>query len=48
MAVEKENFHQDVYVDSSNHVYVVDYGNNRIQKFDTNGNFIAMWDSKRW
>ncbi|HZD82220.1 MAG TPA: 6-bladed beta-propeller, partial [Nitrososphaeraceae archaeon] len=28
---------------SSNHIYVVDLGNNRIQKFDSNGNFITKW-----
>ena len=27
------------------HVYVADTGNNRIQKFDSNGNFITMWGS---
>jgi DNA-binding beta-propeller fold protein YncE len=26
-------------------VYVADTFNNRIQKFDTNGNFITKWDS---
>ena len=27
-------------------MYVADYGNNRIQKFDSNGNFITKWGSK--
>ncbi len=35
----------DVAVDSSDHVYVVDHFNYRIQKFDSNGNFIAKWGS---
>jgi streptogramin lyase len=33
-----------VSLDSSNHVYVDDRGNQRIQKFDTNGNFITKWN----
>ncbi len=33
-------------VDSSGNVYVADYGNNRIQKFDSNGNFITKWGSQ--
>ena len=32
-------------IDSSGKVYVVDNGNNRVQKFDSNGNFIAKWGS---
>jgi DNA-binding beta-propeller fold protein YncE len=32
--------------DPSNHVYVVDSGNNRIQVFDTNGKLISKWGSK--
>ena len=27
------------------HIYVVDRGNDRIQKFDSNGTFIASWGS---
>jgi len=27
-------------------VYVADTGNNRIQKFDSNGNFITKWGSE--
>ena len=30
-------------VDSSNNVYVADSGNHRIEKFDSNGNFITKW-----
>ena len=33
----------DVAVDSSDNVYVADNFNNRIQKFDSNGNFITKW-----
>ena len=32
-----------IAVDHSNNVYVTDYDNNRIQKFDSNGNFITKW-----
>jgi tripartite motif-containing protein 71 len=35
-----------VDIDSSGNVYVVDTGNYRIQKFDSNGNYITMWGSK--
>ena len=34
-----------VAVDSSGNVYVADSGNNRIQKFDSNGTFITKWGS---
>ena len=37
---------EDVATDSSGNVYVVDFGNNRIQKFDSNGNFITKWGSE--
>jgi len=30
-------------VDLSGNIYVADTGNNRIQKFDTNGKFITDW-----
>ena len=30
-------------VDASGNVFVVDEGNNRIQKFDSNGNFLTKW-----
>ena len=35
-----------IATDSSNNVYVVDQGNNRIQVFDSNGNFLRKWGSK--
>jgi DNA-binding beta-propeller fold protein YncE len=34
-----------VAVDPSGNVYVADYGNHRIQKFNSNGNFITQWGS---
>ena len=34
----------DIAIDSSGNVYVGDFGeNNRVQKFDSNGNFITKW-----
>ena len=33
-----------IVIDSSGNVYVSDNGNSRIQKFDSNGNFITKWD----
>ena len=35
----------DVETDSLGNVYVVDVLNNRIQKFDSNGDFITKWGS---
>jgi streptogramin lyase len=35
-----------IAVDKNNYVYVADSNNNRIQKFDSNGTFIAKWGSK--
>jgi NHL repeat-containing protein len=32
-------------VDALGHIYVVDRGNDRIQKFDSNGTFITAWGS---
>ena len=32
-----------VAVDTSGNVYVADSGNNRIQKFDSNGTYITQW-----
>ena len=40
-----------IATDSSGNVYVADMDNNRIQKFDSNGNFITKWGSHgtgRW
>jgi sugar lactone lactonase YvrE len=34
-----------IAVDGSDNVYVSDFGNSRVQKFDRNGNFIIMWGS---
>lgn len=34
-----------IALDTMGNVYVVDQGNNRIQKFDSNGNFIHAWGS---
>ena len=36
---------QAVAVDSAGYVYVAEKGNHRIQKFDSNGNFITKWGS---
>ena len=36
----------DIPVDSSGNVYVVDWGNNRVQKFDSKGNSITKWGSE--
>jgi len=35
-----------IALDSSANVYVVDSGNDRIQKFDSNGNFLLKWGIK--
>ena len=35
-----------IAVDSADNVYVVDNDNNRVQKFDSNGNFITTWGSE--
>jgi tripartite motif-containing protein 71 len=35
-----------VAVDSSGNVYVADLGNHRIQKFDSEGTFMAKWGSR--
>ena len=39
------NSPNDVAVDSSGNVYVADAGNDRIQKFNSNGTFITKWGS---
>jgi DNA-binding beta-propeller fold protein YncE len=33
-------------IDTSGNIFVVDEGNNRIQKFDSNGNFITKWGTE--
>jgi len=33
-------------LDSLGHIYVVDRGNDRIEKFDSNGKFITAWGSR--
>ncbi|MEX2348874.1 MAG: HYR domain-containing protein, partial [Nitrosopumilaceae archaeon] len=40
------SFPQDIAVDSAGNVYVSDYGNRRIQKFDNDGNFLLTWGVK--
>src|SRR5262245_9461033 len=40
------NFPAGVAVNSAGQVYVADFGNHRIQKFDANGNFITQWGSQ--
>ncbi|MGN6823349.1 MAG: hypothetical protein ACTHJ7_11360 [Candidatus Nitrosocosmicus sp.] len=32
-----------IAIDSSNNVYIDDRGNDRVQKFDSNGNFLTKW-----
>ncbi|MDA8154971.1 MAG: SMP-30/gluconolactonase/LRE family protein [Actinomycetota bacterium] len=36
---------EGVAVDANSNVYVADSGNNRVQKFDPNGNYLAQWIS---
>jgi DNA-binding beta-propeller fold protein YncE len=36
---------KSITVDASGHIYVVDHGNDRIEKFDSNGTFITAWGS---
>ena len=36
-------FPKGVAVDASGYVYVTDDENHRVQKFDSNGNFISEW-----
>jgi sugar lactone lactonase YvrE len=42
---QNEHVAAGVAVDGSGNVYVADWANNRIQKFDSNGNFLAKWGS---
>ena len=37
---------QHLAFDSENNLYVTDLGNARVQKFDSNGNFLLEWGSK--
>jgi len=37
---------QHIAIDSQDNVYVTDLGNARVQKFDSNGNFLTEWGSK--
>ena len=37
---------QHLAFDSENNLYVTDLGNARVQKFDSNGNFLSEWGSK--
>ena len=37
------NPHGIAVVRSSGDVYILDTGNNRVQKFDSNGNFVLKW-----
>ena len=37
------NYPSGICVDANGNVYVADSGNNRIEKFDSNGNFLAKW-----
>jgi len=39
------NYLIGVAVDSTDNVYVADYNNHRIQKFDSNGTFLTRWGS---
>jgi DNA-binding beta-propeller fold protein YncE len=32
-----------IFVDKNGFIYIADSGNNRIQKFDNSGQFIAKW-----
>jgi uncharacterized protein YjiK len=37
---------EGIATDSADHVYVADYGNNRIQEFSSSGTFLAKWGSR--
>lgn len=39
-------FPQSVAVDSAGNIYVADFGNARIQKYDANGKFLLKWGSR--
>jgi streptogramin lyase len=36
---------EGIGVDALGHIYVVDRGNDRVEKFDSNGTFITAWGS---
>lgn len=36
---------QGIAIDSTGNIYVVDYGNYRVQKFDSSGTYITQWGS---
>ena len=40
------SYPRGVAFDSQNHLYVVDSGNDRVQKFDTNGNYLLQFGSE--
>ena len=40
------SYPRGITFDSHNHLYVVDSGNNRVQKFNTNGNYLLQFGSK--
>jgi tripartite motif-containing protein 71 len=45
MAASNGQFSQPegLTIDSLNNIYVADYGNNVIKKFDTNGNYLSLF-----
>jgi NHL repeat len=42
-AAGEMNQPRDIAVSPGGDVYVADFGNSRIQRYDSNGNFVAMW-----
>ena len=36
---------RDIALDAQGNIYVAEYNNSRIQKFDSNGNFIRKWQN---
>jgi len=39
-------FPQGISMDSAGNVYVTDLGNRRVEKFDSNGNYLDTWGAK--